>query len=106
MHVKRAARAELKRKNKSYEKDVEAFIRDEKKRGDVLTRAPRTEADFFPVFADLLGRLVELKEQEIDIRRAEAGLVARETRAARSRFAFTFFTSLDEDEEDIPEDDE
>jgi len=83
-----------------YKNAVEAFIRKERKRGDVLPRAPRSESDFFPIFADLLGRLVEAKEQEVDIRRAEAGLPPRATRAGRGRPGFGFDRGLDDDDDD------
>ena len=89
-----------------YKNAVEAFIRKERKRGDVLPRAPRSEADYYPIFADLLGRLVEAKEQEVDILRAEAGLPPRATREGRSRFSFWFDVGLDSDDDDDDGDDD
>ena len=83
-----------------YKNAVEAFIRKERKRGDVLPRAPRSESDFFPIFADLLGRLVEAKEQEVDIRRAEAGLPPYATRVGRGWPGFGFNSGLDDDNND------
>ena len=64
-----------------------------------MPRAPRSESDFFPIFADLLGRLVEAKEQEVDIRRAEAGLLPRATRAGCGRPGFGFDSGLDYDDD-------
>ena len=60
-----------------------------------MPRAPCSESNFFLIFVDLLSYLVEAKEQEVDIRRAKAGLPPRATCIGRGQPSFSFNSGLD-----------
>ena len=63
-----------------------------------MPRAPRSESNFFLIFVDLLSYLVEAKEQEVDIRRAKAGLPPRATCIGRGQPSFSFDSGLNDDD--------
>jgi hypothetical protein len=90
----------LKLRNQQYTKEVEAFLNAAKKGDAAATRAPRNADEFMPLLHGLLLRLVEAKEQEIDILRADAGLGPHAERAGLQRvgYVFTPIEELGEDE--------
>jgi hypothetical protein len=85
---------------KKYTKDVEAHIRNLAKAGKLVARAPRTQEEWAPVYAQLLKELVETQQQRLDIVRWQAGLPALNSRVARQRAAPTWAEELEEEEEE------
>ena len=89
---------EFTRAVKAYTKEVEAHGRAMTKAGTVK-RAPRTADDFVPLLHGLLSRLVEAKEQEVDVLRYRNRLPARLERAGRNRSVPVWNTELSVPEE-------
>jgi hypothetical protein len=104
--VPAAAETEFAAAVKKYTKDVEAHIRNLGKAGKLVARAPRTQEEWAPVYAQLLKELVETQQQRLDIMRWQAGLPALNSRVARQRAAPTWAVELEEDEEEEEEEEE